>query len=1777
MNEPKKMDESELENEELKKEEMKTEGKGNKAGPSEFKPGKRERRKSSFESDEDIDDFDEEDCDVIKVSSPTEGSVGQEEIIDKGEEADSESDESIPDTKNSKKDKVEKKRSRTKKKQKMFGKDGQITGETKKRTKSQPNKRKKIRKILTEDKLQEETLKALRDEEERRKRLGLFANSERRRNREDCNTSSSLDILSATPVSEIERILSPQVSVSETMTAYETILPPVSTATPMLHQSESTGSLSSEVSRFEQLLREGPSSGQTMSIQTPQTQNNVTMPSREQTAVNLTQSSLPQPLLEKQFLVTPSDQILSSVLNISPNMQLSATQTAPKYTFPTPTPQSRESMLNAALTKSLTPSSGSISAVPNLPTVPFPTQQRFRPPAPLMRRPAAQNSSDVICISSGSSSDESSKKKSAMKRSETINISSGSESSDEVIFTGTDDNEIVEDPDVNNSGMHVNDAMNQPDHEGRVLVNKNRPPDEPEIFLASRLAKAVKPHQIGGIRFMFDNIIESLEHYKKSSGFGCILAHSMGLGKTLQVIAFIDVFLRYTGAKTALCVVPVNTLLNWVAEFEMWLPMAKTNNTSSSMQDGVEDDNSKRRQFKVRLLSEIHKTTEVRAQVISSWRAEGGVLLMGYEMFRLLTNQKLRRRRRKKTKNRPLGDVIETIDLDEEDRIAELTSEIYENLVKPGPDLIVCDEGHRIKNSHASISQALKQIATRRRIVLTGYPLQNNLLEYWCMVDFVRPNFLGTKQEFSNMFERPICNGQCADSNESDIRLMRFRSHVLHSLLKGFVQRRSHVVLKDSLPPKEEYVLMIRFSPWQKKLYNHFIKMQKESGSGSWCSSLNPIKAFSICCKIWNHPDVLYRTVVRKTIEEQQQNNDSLLDNDLDLPDAILDGVLSKKRRQKKDISNILLSDICSRSTPTTTATTNSSTNSAENGKLVQSVGFNPFGSEEKDKGINYDWAKELLHDYVPDRLELSGKMLILMQIIHHSVASGDKLLVFSQSLTTLTLIEEFLNEMNVPNPPGDSRKWRKNESYFRLDGNTNTAVRERMIQMFNAKDNNTVHLFLLSTRAGCLGINLIGANRVVVFDISWNPCHDAQAVCRVYRYGQKKKCLIYRLICDQSMEKKIYDRQISKQGMSDRVVDELNPIQSLERQDITKLLVYDDEDRPFVDLSECEKECSDMTLVSACKTYGQWFTKKPFHHESLLMDCKGSRLTKAEKRAAQKGYEQEKRAASSTNYSRPSYVSFYAAAGYPRKTKAGSKSIFAQSSTTPASGRPVANVRPIQSTPYPMRVGGSATPTDSQIIAHLQRAGINVRKTIATTDIPLPQSAAGPSTKPLVAAGDSFYMIQGTKGMYIGTTTGRIFALKSHKVDEGKSPSLVRTPGGQVITSKEHESQLIKAAFNSLLRRNTGTNQPIRYPYLPQQPIRPPYPQIGNYQSFPQQSNLLSMIAGQSDDSASLRNPQNTTPQILPNLTQMQQNSSIEQNLQLTPQNSLTNLQNLDMTQKNSMMNPQNYSTISRQSSIDQQASNQNPLISSILTQQNLMMNQLVPGANQLNAAMSQRNLNMMQQNTFPSQQNSAVNSSLSNLLNSENSMNGQQGVSIPPQDGSNMGAMNHESVAMDTDSNSSFPTVTQRNSAIEISSLADSNTTHQFNSYGMMSHQTVLGLPDSVNSQNMLLQNMSQQIANMTHENNYMSQQNYPSMSQQNLNLPNYVTESTIQQNSTLPPTFLNLISQLNGAKSDQMQNIHKLDSALSNQQTDSTTGTANQTETNDTYSSIRAMPTE
>ena len=495
--------------------------------------------------------------------------------------------------------------------------------------------------------------------------------------------------------------------------------------------------------------------------------------------------------------------------------------------------------------------------------------------------------------------------------------------------------------------------------------------------------------------------------------------------------------------------------------------------------------------------------------------------MIGYEMFRTLLNyrasgggantskQFTKRQQTKKESN-------DVIDLEEEDKKLSKQTEIEDALLSPC--MVVCDEGHRIKNSSANIAKTLQQIRTKRRVVLTGYPLQNNLIEYWCMVNFVRPAYLGTKSEFSNMFERPITNGQCNDSTKEDVRLMRMRAHVLHSLLEGFVQRRGHDVFLNSLPRKQEFVILLKLSPVQKQFYLAFMEAIGAMNPGE---KLNPLRTFAICCKIWNHPDVLYK-----------YNADKEVDLDLDIPELPATAARASSSSSSKTAKS-------------GGRASSNKTNAPSSYYTADAGGFNPFAalsSADSRLGkdlLDSDWVNRILESsqYTPDLLESGAKLAMAFSIVEQSILAGDKILLFSQSLLSLNLIEEFLQRMCIPNTGGV--RWAKNVNYFRLDGSTSGVERERLIKDFN-RPHNGLWLFLLSTRAGCLGINLIGANRVIVLDASWNPCHDAQAVCRVYRYGQTKNCYIYRLIADHTMEKKIYDRQISKQTMSGTCINSL-------------------------------------------------------------------------------------------------------------------------------------------------------------------------------------------------------------------------------------------------------------------------------------------------------------------------------------------------------------------------------------------------------------------------------------------------------------------------------------------------------------------------------------------------------------------------------------------------------------------------------------------------------------
>lgn len=191
-----------------------------------------------------------------------------------------------------------------------------------------------------------------------------------------------------------------------------------------------------------------------------------------------------------------------------------------------------------------------------------------------------------------------------------------------------------------------------------------------------------------------------------------------------------------------------------------------------------------------------HKSFEDKLQQIGKWQTEKGVLMMAYAMFRNLVDN-----------------VLQT------DEMSDEQVKMKEMLIDPGPDLIICDEGHLLKNDKTSLSENLSSIRTHRKIVLTGTPMQNNLDEYFCMVDFVKPHLLGTHREFKNRFVNPITNGQYLNSTEQDILLMKRRSYILHNLLDGCIHRADMSILEPFIPPKNEYVIYIRLTELQVTLY----------------------------------------------------------------------------------------------------------------------------------------------------------------------------------------------------------------------------------------------------------------------------------------------------------------------------------------------------------------------------------------------------------------------------------------------------------------------------------------------------------------------------------------------------------------------------------------------------------------------------------------------------------------------------------------------------------------------------------------------------------------------------------------------------------------------------------------------------------------------------------------------------------------------------------------------------------------------------------------------
>jgi len=155
----------------------------------------------------------------------------------------------------------------------------------------------------------------------------------------------------------------------------------------------------------------------------------------------------------------------------------------------------------------------------------------------------------------------------------------------------------------------------------------------------------------------------------------------------------------------------------------------------------------------------------------------------------------------------------------------------------------------------------------------------------------------------------------------------------------------------------------------------------------------------------------------------------------------------------------------------------------------------------------------------------LSGKAEVTLAIVTMVRDRGEKAIIFSQRLKALDLLGKKLQ---------DSLNLKSSRDLFRIDGGSNGQERQSKIDQFNEEG----LVLLASTKAGCLGTNITGANHVILFDVSWNPAQDIQALHRAYRIGQKRPVYVYRMVAQDTLEEIVYRRQLEKRTLADQIID---------------------------------------------------------------------------------------------------------------------------------------------------------------------------------------------------------------------------------------------------------------------------------------------------------------------------------------------------------------------------------------------------------------------------------------------------------------------------------------------------------------------------------------------------------------------------------------------------------------------------------------------------------------
>ena len=541
------------------------------------------------------------------------------------------------------------------------------------------------------------------------------------------------------------------------------------------------------------------------------------------------------------------------------------------------------------------------------------------------------------------------------------------------------------------------------------------------VFVDAFLAKSLRPHQQEGVKFMYSTVMGFHRNaHTNQQHRGCLLAHEMGMGKTVQVISLIWALTRQgpNGSPVAnkvVIVTPASLVQNWGMEFKKWIGLSR----------GLEP-----------LLVESGSTekgkdakTVFRTEWANSKQKKYKVLITSFETLRTHA-----------------GLVQSTTG---------------------GIDLLVCDEAHRLKNASGQTLTvtALRKLKCDRRILLSGTPVQNDLGEFFAVFDFACPGILGDYTSFKKIFAGPVERSRDKNASEEEQKLGAARGEEIQRMTSQFVHRASaNEGNKNRIPPKTEYVVFCKLTPVQSKLYSEYLKVASMrgifGGNSGGKNTIMPLQALQNLQKLCNSASLL--------MGDGESSSDA--------------GSKSPKKK---------------------------------------SPALDPEIRQRLSSRLPAGYPDPCGTSLPPHHPAMSGKLAVLSSLITSSIACGDRLVVVSGWTSTLDVIERALSSMGVT-------------KLSRLDGTVATQKRQTLVNSFNAGRGGDA--FLLSTKAGGVGLNLIGANRLILFDSDWNPANDLQALARVWREGQKKPVMIYRLLATGTIEERIFQRQILKGSVANAV-----------------------------------------------------------------------------------------------------------------------------------------------------------------------------------------------------------------------------------------------------------------------------------------------------------------------------------------------------------------------------------------------------------------------------------------------------------------------------------------------------------------------------------------------------------------------------------------------------------------------------------------------------------------